>query len=127
MKNKLLLFLTVIAFTACEIPTAKVEKSTANVDTVNGLYVYIKAQPAKGYKPYDKSVNRDAAQDIVDSGKKKGFWKVLGGLAEGVAKNVSFDEQVNAMTELTKEVYPNADGVIFTNSLNECIAFEFQN
>lgn len=122
---KIISILFLFAFTACEVPTAKVEKSAANVEqSVNGLYIFIKSRPAKAFKPYPNPVNRDAAQDIVNLGKKKGFWKVLGGLAEGVAKNVSFQEQVDAMTELTKEIYP--DGVIFTNSLNECTTFEFE-
>lgn len=59
-------------------------------------------------------------------GKKK-FGQILEGIAGTAAKNADFNSVLNRMIEISKENYPNAEGLVFDSNMSNASVITFNN
>jgi len=99
----IILGVSLTAFAAFKVATYEANKSTAEVETVQGIYVFMTSKPVKEYE-------------------------YLGTVKSGaVVASKDYDKLMPKMVEKAKEKFPNADAVLFKNNLvYECDAIKFK-
>lgn len=122
MKN--LIFITlVLGLMSCSIP----EKNEAKgVQKIKGLYVFVMSEPKIEFEPLGFVSNNVANQyKEATSGEKK-FTKILEGIVSTTARNVDFQQVINNMAEMAKQEYPDAEALIFDQSLSRARVVKFR-
>jgi len=95
------------------------EKSWAEVNKVNGVYVYFKSAPLVEFT-YLGIVKNDLVEQVSEAVKGKKIIKAIGSLISTSKENMDCNKLINSMTKKAKETYENADAVIFNDNLSSC-------
>lgn len=88
-----LIGITLTALTAM-VQTYQVKKSTAEVDQIQGLYIFAKAKPTTEYEH-------------------------LGTMKGPTVGSHEFDDLILSILKKVKKEYPNAEGIIFDGSIKQ--------
>lgn len=100
--KKLLIPIIAIAVLASAFTLVDSDKEKANVEQMDGLYIFIKSKPV-------------AENDYLGSVKKS------------LALTGNPEEMLNSMIKKVKKEYPSADGIIFTSvSMDKADAIKFK-
>lgn len=125
MKKFLLISTISLLIVACQQQAAP-GKENANVDRIQGKYVYIHSQPTQPYIQLQET-HLDLLDGVVEAGEgEKGFKKFLKVMTAASGK-FNFD---NRLSEIIQELNANNvdfDGIIFPNDLKNGYAIKFQN
>ena len=105
----------------------KLTNEYAKVQKMNDLYVFIEAEPVTDYSTL-KTFKGDSLESVWNSfgiGKDK-FGKVLLNILDAGQHNLILSQKLERMTEAVKNQYPDAEGVIFFDKMNECAVIKFK-
>lgn len=94
MKMKLTLALAVVAIAAASFAVVQQEKNLAQVEQIQGLYVFVKSKPVNEYE-------------------------FLGSVKPGAMGNHEFDNLLQMTIKKAKKEYPQADAILFDGSINQ--------
>lgn len=91
----------------------------ARVQRYNGLHIFLHSEPLNK-ESYEvlQAIEANNAVDVISNagiGKEKAG-KVFKNLFTG-GKSLGFKEKLHNMTEQAKQLYPDADGIIFSNDM----------
>lgn len=110
--------------------TTGVDKSLtddfAQVSQIQNIYVFLESRPANKYTSLG-TFQGDNAIEMLQSigiGKEK-FGNVLLNMLNTGNQNLNLYEVINKMVEGTKEKYPEASGIIFSDRLKKCEVIKF--
>jgi RNA polymerase subunit RPABC4/transcription elongation factor Spt4 len=95
------------------------KQSWAEVNKVNGVYVYFKSTPLVGFNSLG-TVTNDFVGQAGEAIKGKKLVKAIGSLVTTSKENMDCNKLINSMTKKAKETYENADAVIFNDNLSSC-------
>ncbi len=101
----------------------------AQVDQVNGLYVFLESKPVRStpYKVIDSFEDENLLEvaSSVGIGKEK-FGKVLENILTKGSQKLNFENQIDKITQAVKDKYPDAQAVIFSVKLKRCEVITFE-
>lgn len=105
------------------IMDSKYAENDAKVSKINGLYVFIESEPICS-DCYDVigEMKGESVVDMANSvgiGKEK-WTKVVNNIFNKSREKLTLSEQLREMTELVKEKYSNANGIIMRGKFNRC-------
>ena len=120
MKFSLYIFFVTILLFACSKKNTVDDRAFAKVETMNGVYIFIKSKPAAPY-------------DFLGSIELKWYEKLsklsdqnLTSAIKNITGIISFSDNLeNTLSEI-KQKYPSADGVIFDDEMNRCEVVKFK-
>jgi len=109
-----------ILLLACSSKNNADDKAIGKVETMNGIYIFIKSKPTASY-------------DFLGSIELKWYEKLsklsdqnLTSAIKNITGIVSFSDNLeNTLLEI-KQKYPSADGVIFDDDMNRCEVVKFK-
>ncbi len=105
----------------------KLTNDYATVQKINNLHVFIEAEPVSEYTTL-KTFKGDSLESVWNSfgiGKDK-FGKVLLNILDAGQHNLILSQKLERMTEAVNNQYSDADGVIFSDKMNECAVIKFK-
>ena len=122
MKKALIILLGI----SLSLVSCQPDKKDASVGRVQGIYVFILAEPKTQYEVLGQVKNNVAEQfDESTKGKKK-FGDIMEGIISTASKNTNFQKLLNNMVTLAKEQHPEADAIMFDFNLSQGIAIKFK-
>ena len=101
-----------------------VQQNWAQVDRVNGLLVFIYAEPQSPYTVIGR-LEYDAIEESLKEGQGKSFGKALGDILSKSIENMALPDQIAKMTELAKNQAPQADAIIISHRAFEAEIIQF--
>ena len=100
-----------------------VSKDMAEVDKVNGLYVFIKSEPLKEYD-YLGTYTTRWFTEVEKFANLKG--KSILEIVDEVTESIDFNEKIEKTLDEVKKEYPKADAVIFDTKMSTCKIIRFK-
>ncbi|MBN1184750.1 MAG: hypothetical protein JXB49_20860 [Bacteroidales bacterium] len=98
-------------------------KDMAEVDRVNGLYVFIKSEPLKEYD-YLGTYTTKWFMEVEKFTNLKG--KNLLEIMDEVTETIDFNEKIEKTVDEVKKEYPKADAVVFDTKMSSCKIIRFK-
>ena len=122
-KRLYILLTTSLALISCQ-PT--IQKQEANVNKIQGLYVFIYSQPQTEYTVINQINNNLMDQFSEATRGKKKFKDVLQGIVETGSRNIAFQKLLYQMVTRTKQQYPSAEALIFDHNMSNARVIKFK-
>ena len=125
------LFAVLLIWLGCEPITENtpklIDKSTAKVQRIGGLYVFIKSEPETPYKVIDNVIGKDVFERAADVGVgKEKPGKVLKNIIKSATEELSFSKKVSLMAAEAARKHRDAHAIVFRNNLSNCEVIKFK-
>ncbi|MEQ8474508.1 MAG: hypothetical protein RIC35_25140 [Marinoscillum sp.] len=112
------LFYSLLLGFLCSCETTP-QKNSANVNQVNGLYVFVYCQPQVKYE-VKGTITSDFGNQMKDAtSKDQKFGKRLLGALATTVENVDFGSKLEMMVKKAKDEYPDANGIVFEGEMDK--------
>ena len=121
--KKALIILIGISLFSCQ---PKTDKRDASVDLVQGLYVFVLAEPKTQYEVLGQVKNNVVEQFDENTRGKKKFGDILEGVFSTASSNTDFQKLLNNMVMITRDEHPEADALMFQFNLSQGTAIKFK-
>lgn len=126
MKKITTSFLIAFLLMACTSPQANQGNDNANVDRVQGKYIYIRSTPTHAFtKVQDSHV--DLVDGVINSGQGEKGMKRFMNVMNAVVGDFDFNTSINKMIEQLNSNGVDYDGVVFPSDLKDGYAIKFNN
>lgn len=132
MKTIILFLLLIVGLSSCcDCPDITqlsgsqggVSKDMAEVDKINGMYVFIKSEPLMEYD-YLGTYESKWFLEVGKLAKLKG--KKLTEILDEVTDNLDFNDKLEKTIDEVKQKHPRADAVIFSEGMSSCKIIKFK-
>lgn len=134
MKYALLLLVPVF-LSSCDMNKSKdtessaetITNATAQVQKMQGLYVFIESSPAKDYESLGQVTTEDYVSQVEASNKNKKALKAGMDMLLTTVKNIKYSEKLAMLISNAKEQYEGkVEGIIINGDLKSCEAIKFK-
>lgn len=104
-------------------PVAEIAQSTATVNQIDGIYVFINSTPEKPTKSLG-TFKYESGNKLLDILNTKGDNPL--DEINVIANILVFDKKLNSVVEEVKQKYPAAECVVFSGRLDRCEVYKFK-
>lgn len=104
-------------------PQTEIPQSTASVNQIDGIYVFINSDPARPTKSLG-TFNYESGNKLLDIFNSKGDNPL--DEINVIANMLVFDKKLNSVIEEVKQQYPEAECVVFSGRLDRCEVYKFR-
>lgn len=134
MKYTLLLFVPVF-LSSCDLNKSKdtessaekITNATAQVQKMQGLYVFIESSPAKDYESLGQVTTEDYVKQVEAANKNKKALQAGLDMVLTTVKNIKYSEKLAMLISNAKEQYQGqVEGIIINGDLKSCEAIKFK-